>query len=168
MGEGIEREIFFNMWNRFQRNHTRFFTERDGGFCTVNCLSSVIAANASVGRIRELKRLGAAAALMCIHGQFPAPLSPAVLLYTIYDHDFHCLTPTFIGEWFPDLRKLISDWLEMGPDGDPMPFSAHFASYLDRQVSHLKCYIILICSNLYFYRYRLQVILAETFLSTAM
>jgi len=86
---------------------------------------------ASSARICELKHLGAAVALMCIHGHFLLPLSPAVLLYVIYNHDFHCLTPNFIGEWYPDLRKLISDWLAMGPEGDPRPFKTQFSSYLE-------------------------------------
>ena len=81
-----------------------------------------------------MKRFGAVAALLLIHGQTPRPLSPAVILFIIYGFNLHCLTPGFIGEWFVNLRKLLLDWLEMGPEGDPEPFASHFATYHDAQV----------------------------------
>lgn len=89
-----------------------------------------------------MKQFGAVTALLLIHGQTPRPLSPAVMLFIIYNFDLRCLTPGFIGEWFVGLRNLLSDWLETGPDGDPEPFASHFATYHDAQVcchSHFSC-----------------------------
>jgi hypothetical protein len=82
-----------------------------------------------------MKQFGAVTALLLVHGQTPRPLSPAVMLFIIYNFDIHCLTPGFIGEWFAGLRTLLSNWLETGPDGDPEPFASHFATYHDAQVS---------------------------------
>jgi hypothetical protein len=81
-----------------------------------------------------MKQFGVVTALLLIHGQTPRPLSPAVMLFIIYNFDLHCLTPGFIGEWFVSLRNLLLDWLETGPNGDPEPFASHFATYHDAQV----------------------------------
>lgn len=82
-----------------------------------------------------MKRFAAICALLFIQGKNPHPLSPAVVLFIIYGFDLRCLTPSFIGEWFADLRSLIFQWLEMGPNGDLSPFASHFASYHDTEVS---------------------------------
>jgi hypothetical protein len=86
-----------------------------------------------------MKQFGAVAALLLIHGQTPQPLSPAVILLIIYNFDLHCLTPGFIGEWFVNLQKVLLDWLEIGPEGDPEPFACHFATYHNAQVCSCSC-----------------------------
>ena len=102
-------------------------------------MTSFVGLSVSPARKLATKQFGAVTALLLIYGQTPRPLSPAVMLFIIYNFDFHCLTPGFVGEWFSDLRVLLSNWLEIGPDGDPEPFASHFATYHDTQVclSHL-------------------------------
>lgn len=134
-GAGIEKEVLFMVWDQFLQSRSRFFVEREEGFCTIKCMTSFAGLSISPARRVEMKRLGAVAALLYIHGQTPKPLSPAVILFLIYSLDLRCLTPGFIGEWFVELRKVLTDWLEMGPEGDPQRFAFHFATYHDTEVS---------------------------------
>jgi hypothetical protein len=97
-------------------------------------MTSFAAQAVSPARQRDMKRLGAVCALLYAHGKCPLPLSPAVTLFVVYGLDFRCLTPTFIGEWFAPLHRLILDWLEMGPEGNPDQFAPHFATYHDTEV----------------------------------
>jgi hypothetical protein len=134
-GSGIEREALYGLWNRFIQNRSQFFVDREDGFCTIRCMTSFGGSSVSPARMLAMKQFGAVTALLLVHGQTPRPLSPAVMLFIIYNFDIHCLTPGFIGEWFAGLRTLLSNWLETGPDGDPEPFASHFATYHDAQVS---------------------------------
>ncbi|KAG6811001.1 hypothetical protein H0H93_014635, partial [Arthromyces matolae] len=56
-----------------------------------------------------------------------------MLLFIIYDFDLNCLTPSFVGEWFPSIRTVILDWLDMGPEGNPCTpaFDGFLATYLN-------------------------------------
>ena len=129
------------LWQRFLQNRSQFFVEREEGFCTIRCLTSIAGATLSAGRKKEMMRFAVVAALLYINGHTPMPLSPAVILFTIYGADLNCLTPAFIGEWFVTLRKRLLDWLEMGPGGDLQPFAAHFASFHDTEAGfYLICY----------------------------
>ncbi|KAF8233723.1 hypothetical protein L208DRAFT_1554721 [Tricholoma matsutake] len=98
-------------------------------------MTSFAASSVSVAQKQQLKCLRAVCALLYIHRQTPMPLSPAVILFIVYKFNLHCLTPGFIGEWFINLRKLIADWLELGPEGNLQPFASHFATYHDTEVS---------------------------------
>lgn len=81
-----------------------------------------------------MKRFGAVCALLYITGKSPHPLSPAVILFIVYGFDFRCLTPAFIGEWFSDLHRTLSDWIAAGSQGDISSFASHFISYHESEV----------------------------------
>ena len=134
--------MLFGLWNRFIQNRSQFFVDRGDDFCTIRCMTSFGGSSVSPAWKLAMKQFGAVTALLLIHGQTPRPLSPAVMLFIIYNFDLRCLTPGFIGEWFVGLCNLLSDRLETGPDGDPEPFASHFATYHDAQVcchSHFSC-----------------------------
>ncbi|KAF8239901.1 hypothetical protein L208DRAFT_1235927 [Tricholoma matsutake] len=76
-----------------------------------------------------MRQFAAVAALLCINGHNPMPLSPAVILFIMYRTDPHCLTPAFIGEWFVNLQKWLLNWLAMGPGGNLQPFAGYFAFF---------------------------------------
>ncbi len=40
------------------------------------------------------------------------------------------------GEWHPELKHMILDWLNIGPRGDISQFRYYFASYHDMQVAY--------------------------------
>lgn len=135
-GEGIEREMIFLVYQRFLANRTQWFHPRADNRSSLRTLHSAQSALAvPQSRIRNLKKLGAICAFMMILGQNPSPLDPAVFQFLIHGCDLHALHPTFIGEWHPDLRKTILDWIDMGSTGDVSRFEHHFSSYHDFEVS---------------------------------
>lgn len=79
--------------------------------------------------------LGAATALCLINGMSTPPLDPVFLHFLIHNCELDSINPAFLGEWHPDLKRTIQDWISLGPDGDPSPFQMHFATYHDLQVS---------------------------------
>jgi hypothetical protein len=119
------------LWQRFVQNRSQFFVEREDGFCTIRCLTSFAGASVSAVWKQEMRRFAAVAALLCINGHNPMPLSPAIILFIVYGTDLHCLTPAFIGEWFVNPRKRLLDWLVVGPDGNLQPFAGYFALFHD-------------------------------------
>lgn len=95
------------------------------------CLTSFAGASVSAVQKKEMRQFAAVAALLCINGHNPMPLSPAVILFIMYRTDPHCLTPAFIGEWFVNLQKWLLNWLAMGPGGNLQPFAGYFALFHD-------------------------------------
>jgi len=69
-----------------------------------------------------------------IRGMSTMPLDPIVIHFFIHDCDIHSIHPAILGEWHPRLRQTISDWLRLGPHGNPAPFQEHFATFHDLQV----------------------------------
>jgi hypothetical protein len=135
-GPGVEREVLTVLWNRQISKGGKYLLPRQDGFSTLQCISSITAAVVSPNRRRDLKRLGAIVALLFINLIAAFPFSPATILFIVYN-TIQCLTPEFIGEWFPRLRMLILDWKALGPNGDPQQFADHFASYHGLQVCHI-------------------------------
>jgi hypothetical protein len=88
--------------------------------------------------------------LLLIIGQCPTPLDPCILQYIVHGMDIHSLHPAFIGEWHPETRAKVLQWLDIGPAGDITPFQNHLAAYNALEVSlfiNLRCLLaILICS----------------------
>ncbi|KAG5649391.1 hypothetical protein H0H81_004149 [Sphagnurus paluster] len=143
-GEGIENEVLFHLFKTQILDKTaQFLVERAEGLSTLHTMTSFVLARRSEShpnqRTMDMKRFGAICALMIARGQMPSPLSPAVILFIIYDFDLACLTPSFIGYWYPVLRKMIDDWLLLGPAGNPATnrayFDSHFISYHDCPVA---------------------------------
>ncbi|KAG6905845.1 hypothetical protein DXG01_000413 [Tephrocybe rancida] len=118
-GDGVEDEILFATYTHFMKNCSQFLFQREGGFSSIKCLQSFTA-------VEDPQR------------KAPPELSPATSLFIIADFNLHALTPTFVNTFFPDLCRLVGDWITLGPDGDPRPdvrFASHFATYHDSEVS---------------------------------
>ena len=82
----------------------------------------------------KLSILGALTALLLLYGIPPIPLSPVLLHYFIHDSDLNSITRNLLGNWYPDLGRLIQDWIDAGPDGNIESFAGHFMTYHDTQV----------------------------------
>lgn len=134
-GLGPELETLYGVFLRFANQPEKYLILREGGRCAISTTISMSHRFlVSPGRIREMKILGAVLVLMLLHGMTPAPLSPALFQFVFHGCNLNSLTPEFLGEWYPELRLLLSDWIAMGPTGDLGPFRAHFSTYHDLQV----------------------------------
>ena len=85
-------------------------------------------------RLQAVKVLGALCALLLISGICPDPFSPLLFYLIVFKFNIAALDRDIIGEWHPELRKLIDDWLAAGPEGDTSPFRSLFCSYLGMDV----------------------------------
>jgi len=81
--------------------------------------------------------LGAAVAMSLVRGVSTIPLDPVLLHFFVHDCDLHSIHPGVLGEWHPNLKQTISDWIALGPDGDAdIPtLRNHFITHHDLQVS---------------------------------
>ncbi|KAF7348848.1 hypothetical protein MVEN_01404800 [Mycena venus] len=86
-------------------------------------------------RLTEAKRLGAICGLLMVFGQSPAPISPAIFQYIVHGGNLHSLPPSFISEWFSELRLQLLEFHAMGPDDDLTPFQSHLITYLNVEAS---------------------------------
>ncbi|KAF8166430.1 hypothetical protein K438DRAFT_1857228 [Mycena galopus ATCC 62051] len=126
--------------NDFTEQHAgQWFLSRFDGKCSIATTMPLASANlVNADRRQNLVVLGCLAALLLIHGIAPEPLSPALIQWAANKCDLGSLTREFIGEWFPELRSLLDDWVSTGPTGDIRPFANHFAIYHDIQVASLQ------------------------------
>ena len=85
-------------------------------------------------RLTALKVLGALIAMTMILERAPVPIGPAILQFFLNERDLHSIHRGFLSEHHPYLRQTLDDWLNLGPEGDPSPFRAFFASYLSKEV----------------------------------
>lgn len=85
-------------------------------------------------QLERVKKLGALCALLLINGQCPEPFNPLIFQYIINDCDLQSLHEHLVGEWHPDLRTTIRQWIDMGETGDVTPFRSHFASFHNQSV----------------------------------
>ncbi|KAF8140970.1 hypothetical protein K438DRAFT_1879028 [Mycena galopus ATCC 62051] len=101
-GVGISREQHAGQW----------FLSRFDGKCPIATTMPLASANlVNADRRQNLVVLGCLAALLLIHGIAPEPLSPALIQWAANKCDLGSLTREFIGEWFPELRTLLDDWI---------------------------------------------------------
>jgi hypothetical protein len=85
-------------------------------------------------RLDAVKKLGAICALLLINGQCPDPFNPLIFQYLINNFNLHSLHERLVGEWHPELRATIRNWIDMGETGDVAPFRSHFATYHNQSV----------------------------------
>ncbi|KAJ7769140.1 hypothetical protein DFH07DRAFT_1006888 [Mycena maculata] len=142
IGEGPEREVLFVLLQRFFNQEASWFQRGEGNFLMLCPLFSISAAMPiPVQRLTDFKRLGAVCGLLMIFGWSPAPISPAIFQYIIHGGNLHSLHPTFVGEWFPELRSLILDFLPR--------FETHFATPLHSEVATLTAHLALAVTMLF-------------------
>lgn len=91
----------------------------------------------SEARLLNMSVYGATVAICLLRGISPKPLSPVLLFYIIHGCDLNSIDPAILGEWCPSLKATISEWVQIGPQGDVTPFQGHFSSYHNYQVGGL-------------------------------
>jgi hypothetical protein len=124
------------MWmvlRRFLNQETVWFHRGAGDFLTLRTLFPA-SIPASAQRLVEAKRLGAICGLLMVFGQSPTPISPAIFQYIVHGGNLHSLRPSFISEWFRDLRLFLLEFHEMGPEDDLTPLQSELIAFLDQQV----------------------------------
>ncbi|KAG6847651.1 hypothetical protein H0H93_006801 [Arthromyces matolae] len=116
LGHGIESEVFDALPKLLinEGNWAQYLKEIDGGYYSLQCLTPMQKHIPSLPEER----------LQQSH----------LFLLIIYNLDLSCLTPAFIGEYYPSLRTRVLDWLQLGPSGNPAPFNSHFMSYHDAPI----------------------------------
>lgn len=136
-GHGVEREVVFTLLAKYYSKPTEWFHERADGHSTLRIVHPALVARLiPATRLRDCAKFGATCALALTYGMTLGPhFGPGVLQYIIHGCDLASLHPAFVGEWYPELKRTISDWIAAGPDGDITAFQSHFAIYHDMQVS---------------------------------
>lgn len=136
LGDGVGREIYQIIFEGYKRHSSEWFIAHANGHSTLAISHSLNSARfVSHSRKRSMAVLGAITALSLISGMSASPLDPVLLHFLLHNCDLHSIHPGILGEWHPDLKRSITDWINIGPDGDAAPFQAHFATYRDTQVS---------------------------------
>ncbi|KAJ7886334.1 hypothetical protein B0H13DRAFT_2666706 [Mycena leptocephala] len=134
VGEGLEREVMWMVLRRFLNQETVWFHRGAGDFLTLRTLFPA-SIPAPAQRLIEAKRLGAICGLLMVFGQSPTPISPAIFQYIVHGGNLHSLRPSFISEWFRDLRLFLLEFHEMGPEDDLTPLQSELIAFLDQQPS---------------------------------
>ena len=146
-GPGIEREVIFTAFESYRREHSHWFDTREDGLASVKIVYPLSASHhIPQQRLLSLTKLGALCALLLITGQCPSPLDPCILQYIVHGMDIHSLHPAFVGEWHPETRAKVLQWLDIGPTGDITSFQSHFAAYNALEVSLLISLSLCACS----------------------
>ena len=147
-GPGIEREVMYTVYHQFEMAAEQWFMPRADNLATLATSHSIATARyVPAARLSDLSILGAIVAILLIHGIAPARLDPLVLQYFIYDCDLNSIHPILLSEWHPDLHSTITQWIQMGPNGNIDGYRGHFATYHDISVGFKYFYYLLICSN---------------------
>ncbi|KAF7339232.1 hypothetical protein MVEN_02001000 [Mycena venus] len=134
LGEGLQQEVMYTVLRRYLNREPAWFHRGAGDFLTLRTMfpSSV---PVPAQRLTEAKRLGAICGLLMVFGQSPAPISPAIFQYIVHGGNLHSLPPSFISEWFSELRLQLLEFHAMGPDDDLTPFQSHLITYLNVEAS---------------------------------
>ena len=149
MGEGIEREVLQTAFQEFQNHPTIWFLQRQEDHASLMTLGLQRREESSTTqRSIKLSVLGALTSLLLLNGLPPVPISPVLLHYFIHDSDLNSITPDLLGNWYPNLGKLMQEWIAAGPNGDIGVFSSHFSTYHDTQVSYCIFFISFILFNI--------------------
>ncbi|KAF8240018.1 hypothetical protein L208DRAFT_1556606 [Tricholoma matsutake] len=136
-GEGVEREALQITFQEYQDNSTMWFLQRQDHHSSLVMLGLQHRQLSSSQCSIKLSILGALTALLLLYGIPPDPLLPVLLHYFIHDLDLNSISHNLLGNWYPDLGRLIQDWIDAGPDGNIESFAGHFMTYHDTQISLL-------------------------------
>lgn len=138
LGSGIEREVLHNIFARFLSRKDAWFAPRSDGFYTLSTTTHNLSGRCiSTSRLRSLAILGAITALWLLRGMPTIPFDPVFIHFLIHNCNLQSIHRGILGEWHPTLRQTISNWIDLGPNGDASPFENHFTIIHDIQVSSL-------------------------------
>ncbi|KAJ7254009.1 hypothetical protein B0H12DRAFT_1017342, partial [Mycena haematopus] len=139
VGRGIEREAIYIAFRCFTDHPERWFLPRFNDRASITTTMPLsMASFVAPDRSMNLSILGCLTSLLLIHGVAPEPLGPAFIQYAANDCNLKSLTQDFVGEWHPELKSLLEDWIAAGPTGDITQFQAHFATWHDLQIASLQ------------------------------
>ena len=137
VGEGIEQEVFQTAFQDFQDRTAVWFLQHQDTHSSLMTLGLQHKQDPSTTQHSlKLGVLGALTSLLLLNGIPPVPLSPVLLHYFIHNLELDSISPDLLRNWYPNLGKLVLDWIAAGPDGDVEEFASHFITYHDIQVSH--------------------------------
>ncbi|KAH9921593.1 uncharacterized protein B0H18DRAFT_956554 [Fomitopsis serialis] len=138
-GQGIEREVLQLLFEKYSGDKPKWFESRaDERSSIATSLTMAASRYLPANRTRDLGVLGAVAALMMINGAPPEPLDPVFLHYCLNDCDITKISPELVGEWHPDLKEFLQNWLSLGPTDDIRGFRSFLAQYLSLDVQLLQ------------------------------
>lgn len=130
--------MLFSAFTKYTQQFPAYFNPRADSWAALQTSRSGIHARfIPEARLRAVKVLGALCALLLISGICPDPFSPLLFYLIVFDFDLGSLDRDIVGEWHPELRQSLDDWLIAGPQGDTSPFWSLFCSYLNMDVSEI-------------------------------
>lgn len=130
--------MIHTLFEQFRSNDTEWFAMHADGHATLATMHSVSTAKyVPLSCLRNLSVLRAATALSLLHGMSTIPWDPVFLHFLVHDCNILSMHPGIVGEWHPELKQMISNWLDVGPRDDITQFREYFASYHDIQVAYL-------------------------------
>lgn len=136
-GEGVECEALQITFQEYQDNSMMWFLQHQDHHSSLVMLGLQRQQPSSSQHSIKLSILGALTALLLLYGIPPNHLLPVLLHYFIHDLDLNLISRNLLGNWYPDLGRLIQDWIDAGPDGNIESFAGHFLTYHDTQISLL-------------------------------
>ncbi|KAJ3507940.1 hypothetical protein NMY22_g16775 [Coprinellus aureogranulatus] len=137
VGEGIEREVTWLLFQKYaNEQQAAWFAPRLGEGCSPQIAYPFVSeSRIPDSRIIGMKKLGAACALLMIQGLTPHPMDPTVFQFIIHGCNLHSLTPGFVGEWHPEFKNELAQFLSLGPQDDISRFEYLFISYLNSSIA---------------------------------
>ena len=122
-GPGIEREVIFTTFCQYLAQPSQWFLPLfDSAASVQTSVHFLLSRSITQDRLERVKKLGALCTLLLINGQCPEPFSPLIFQYIINGCDLQSLHEHLVGEWYPELRTTIRQWIDMGETGDVTPF----------------------------------------------
>ena len=135
-GPGSKHEVIFTAFESYQFKHSQRFETCEDGMASVKIVYPMSASRfIPQQQLLSLTKLGALCALLLIIGQCPSPLDPCIFQYAVHGMNIHSLYPAFVGEWHPETRAKILQWLDIGSNGNITPFQNHLTAYNALEVS---------------------------------
>ena len=121
----------------YMGSHSEWFIEHGDKFLTI-AMSHSLTSSWFVPLAHKwgMSILGAILALSLLWGKSAGLLDPVFLHFAIHECNLHSIHTGILGEWHPDFKQTLTNWIDMGPAGDPMPFQSHFVTFHDTQVSY--------------------------------
>ena len=126
------------MGDSYHHEHMKYFADHRNGYAMLKILYPL-----SLGMVHffddewrwQLIILGTIVGLSLIQGVAFEPLNPVLLHWLLNDCKLGAISPSILEAFHPNLKLLLMDWNDYGPEGDITRFEAHFATYHDLQVS---------------------------------
>ena len=129
--------VVLNLFQQFKVQDVQWFSPTINGYATLaTSLTLVTSWHVPAAWKLNMAVLGATVALCLICSISAAPLDPLSLHFFTHGCNIHAIHPTLLTDWHLTFKQVVSDWINLGPNGDPGPFQSHSASYHNLQVCY--------------------------------